>query len=65
MDRGLEEEIMLAMRHVIEGRTSIVIAHRYSTLRFCNEVIRLDSGRLIEQSSYADWAKDHQDVLGK
>jgi len=65
MDRGLEEEIMLAMRHVIEGRTSIVIAHRYSTLRFCNEVICLDSGRLIEQSSYVEWELEHLSTGGK
>ena len=56
--KGLDEEaIQSAMAEMVKGRTTIIIAHRLSTVRGCDSLFLLSSGRL--QAA----ARDHADVL--
>jgi len=41
-----------ALGNIMVGRTSIVIAHRLTTVEKCKRVIVLDDGRVIEEGNY-------------
>lgn len=38
---------------VLQGRTSIFVAHRLSTIAGCDRILVLSEGRLVEQGSHA------------
>lgn len=42
----------------MEGRTSIVIAHRLSTVKKCDRIVVLHNGRVVEQGTYAALSAD-------
>lgn len=48
VDTETEREIQQALDNLIEGRTTIAIAHRLSTLRRANRLIVLERGRIAE-----------------
>jgi ATP-binding cassette subfamily B protein len=47
VDVGTELQITEAMKHLMHGRTSFMIAHRLSTLDICDVRLELDHGRLV------------------
>jgi ATP-binding cassette subfamily B protein len=53
LDTRTEQEIQSALRGVAEGRTTLVIAHRLSTVVEADEIIVLDEGRIAERGSHA------------
>ena len=52
VDTESEQLIQHAIDKLISGRTSIVIAHRMSTIRKANKIIVLDKGEIIETGSH-------------
>jgi ATP-binding cassette subfamily B protein len=46
VDTETETEILAAMRHLMQGRTVFVIAHRPSTLTHCDVLLVIEKGRL-------------------
>jgi ATP-binding cassette subfamily B protein len=46
LDVATETSIVTAMRRLMAGRTTIMIAHRLSTLAVCDAVVELDGGRI-------------------
>src|SRR5207248_852160 len=54
IDAHTEHEILAAMEQAMEGRTTLVIAHRLSTLRQCDRVIVLDRGRIVQSGSHSE-----------
>ena len=54
IDPHTEHEILSAMEGAMTGRTTLVVAHRLSTLRQCDQVIVLDEGRIVQSGSHAD-----------
>ena len=48
VDTRTEREIQQAMRRLMRGRTSFVIAHRLSTVRHADKIIALDHGQIQE-----------------
>jgi ABC-type multidrug transport system fused ATPase/permease subunit len=38
----------------MQGRTSVVIAHRLATVRKADKIIVLESGRIVEQGTHAE-----------
>jgi ATP-binding cassette subfamily B protein len=52
IDTQTELLIQRALRRVLQGRTSIVIAHRLSTVRNANKIIVLSQGRLVEMGTH-------------
>ena len=53
LDTENEAAVQLALAHLRRGRTTIVIAHRLSTVRDAEQVIAMESGRAIERGSHA------------
>ena len=48
VDVRTEREILDAMKRLMEGRTSLLIAHRPSTLQHCDELLLIENGRLVQ-----------------
>jgi ATP-binding cassette subfamily B protein len=53
LDTHTEREIQGALDRVVENRTSIVIAHRLSTVVGADEILVLDHGRIVERGTHA------------
>jgi len=54
LDSESEREVQQALDHLISGRTTLVIAHRLSTVQNADRILVLDSGRLVEMGSHAE-----------
>jgi ABC-type multidrug transport system fused ATPase/permease subunit len=52
LDAISEEIVFNALRHLREGRTTIVIAHRLSTVRDADRILVLDGGRIAAQGKH-------------
>jgi ATP-binding cassette, subfamily B, bacterial MsbA len=52
LDTESERLVQDAINHVMQNRTSLVIAHRLSTVRHADEIIVLDKGRIAERGSH-------------
>lgn len=52
VDTETEEKILSALKRIMEGKTSIIIAHRVSTIKHADRILVLDQGRVIEQGTH-------------
>ena len=54
VDTMTEAKIQAAMESVTKGRTSLMIAHRLSTVRSADLILVVKNGRIVEQGSHSD-----------
>jgi ATP-binding cassette subfamily B protein len=52
IDPRLEAEIHAALREVMRGRTTLIIAHRRSTLNLADRIVVLDQGRVADSGTH-------------
>jgi ABC-type bacteriocin/lantibiotic exporter with double-glycine peptidase domain len=52
LDSESERAVKQSLDDLLEGRTSFVIAHRFSTIRDADRIVVLDRGRLVEQGTH-------------
>ena len=52
MDAETEAQIFEHFRSLTHGRIAILISHRFSTVRYADEIVVLDEGRIVEQGSH-------------
>ena len=52
IDPRLEAEIHTALREIMRGRTTLVIAHRRSTLNLADRIVVLDGGRVADVGTH-------------
>ena len=57
VDTITEQKIQSAIETVISGRTSLVIAHRLSTVRNADLILVVQDGRIVEQGTHPDLLK--------
>jgi ABC-type multidrug transport system fused ATPase/permease subunit len=57
VDATTEARIRLALREAMAGRTTLIIAHRLSTLALADEIAVLDHGRVVSQGT-------HDEIVG-
>ncbi|MBI9114916.1 ABC transporter ATP-binding protein [Sanguibacter suaedae] len=54
LDSESEAAVQRALRAALVGRTSIVIAHRLSTVREADRIVVLDAGSVVEQGTHVE-----------
>lgn len=58
LDSHTEREVQAALERTITGRTTLVVAHRLSTIERADRIVVLEGGRVVEQGR-------HQDLLAR
>ena len=59
LDSESEALIQDALEKLMKGRTSIVVAHRLSTIASLDRIVVLEDGKIIEQGSHAELLEKH------
>lgn len=54
VDTETEERILRRLRQVMRNRTSILIAHRISTVKDADQIIVMDAGRIVERGTHEE-----------
>ncbi|MBP6878010.1 MAG: ABC transporter ATP-binding protein [Phenylobacterium sp.] len=57
LDVETERDVQAAMEELMAGRTTIVIAHRLSTVRNADRILVFDQGHIVEEGRHADLVK--------
>ncbi|WP_434724631.1 ABC transporter ATP-binding protein [Mesorhizobium sp. RIZ17] len=65
LDNEAEARVQEALTHVMEGRTTLVIAHRLSTVVNADHIIVLEEGRLVEEGTHASLMADPHSVYAR
>lgn len=52
LDTATEQDIMDSLTQLAQGRTSVFVAHRLSTIRNCDRIIVMSRGIVVEQGSH-------------
>jgi ATP-binding cassette subfamily B protein len=53
LDAESERLVQDALEHLMEGRTTLVIAHRLATVRAADRIVVMDDGQIVEQGRHA------------
>ncbi|GAA4341739.1 lipid A export permease/ATP-binding protein MsbA [Pigmentiphaga soli] len=54
LDNESERQVQASLERLMKGRTTLVIAHRLSTVQNADRIIVLDQGRIVEQGNHAE-----------
>merc|ERR1719394_2276170 len=77
LDSITEQSIMRALGEATKGRTSVIIAHRLSTVVNCDKILVMDKGQIAEMGTHAEllanpdsiytnlWNSQHSSVLSE
>lgn len=56
LDRRSEASVLEALEELKRGRTTLVIAHRFDTIRNADRVLVVDNGRLVDEGTHEELA---------
>ena len=76
LDSATEQAIQAELGQIAKGRTTLVIAHRLSTVMDADEILVMDGGRIVERGTHRDllargaayaemWALQQQEEEGQ
>ena len=65
MDTGTERKIQEALSELIRDKTTIMIAHRLSTLRDANELVVIEHGKVAERGTQAELLEKEDGIYKK
>ena len=52
VDTETEEKILESLKKIMQDKTSIIISHRISSVKHCDQIIVLDQGQLVESGTH-------------
>ena len=58
LDAASERQVQKALARLMEGRTTLVIAHRLSTVTKANLIVVMNAGKVVEQGTHASLLAD-------
>jgi len=54
LDARVEADVLASLRRVMAGRTTLLVAHRRSTLALADRIVVLDGGRVVDEGTQAE-----------
>ncbi|CAK8543888.1 unnamed protein product [Lathyrus sativus] len=63
LDAESERSVQEALDRASTGKTTIIVAHKLSTIRNANVIAVIDDGKVAEQGSHSQLLKNHQDGI--
>ncbi|HXB13090.1 MAG TPA: ABC transporter ATP-binding protein [Bacteroidia bacterium] len=54
VDTKTEQEILQNIEKLMMGRTTLIISHRISSVKFCDKIIVLDKGKVVEHGTHEE-----------
>ncbi|RZB72515.1 ABC transporter B family member 1 isoform B [Glycine soja] len=63
LDAESERSVQEALERACSGKTTIIVAHRLSTIRNANLIAVIDDGKVAEQGSHSQLLKNHPDGI--
>jgi subfamily B ATP-binding cassette protein MsbA len=65
LDTGSEAQVQAALERLMAGRTTIVIAHRLSTVKDADRIYVIDRGQVVETGSHAELARQKDGLYAR
>ncbi|PIC99705.1 ABC transporter ATP-binding protein [Sporosarcina sp. P29] len=59
LDSGSETHVQEALRHLMQGRTTLIIAHRLATVLHADQLLFLENGQITGRGNHAELLKTH------
>ena len=54
LDASSEQKVQAALKELMQGRTTLIIAHRLATIMHADRILLIDQGRLIAEGSHRE-----------
>ena len=54
LDARAEHELFERFRQLVQGRSAILISHRFSTVRMADRIYVLEGGRIVERGTHQE-----------
>jgi len=59
LDAAVERDVMEALERLMQGRTTLIIAHHLSTIRHADHIVILEEGRVVDRGAHDDLMRDN------